>query len=177
MAFALTDKRLRIVVGLGLAGILLLSLSGLFQGREDEAPPVSSESQTAATEVYRQVLEEKVTALIETIAGVGQARVMLTMHSGVEYVYITEENLDLDRSMTGSQTTAEKRSSQEKTLLVEDQNGRKKALLKTTLEPTVRGAVVVCDGGGDPAVVERVTEAVRAILGISANRICVTKGV
>ena len=43
----------------------------------------------------------------------------------------------------------------------------------TKIQPTVRGVVVVCDGGGDPAVCRRVTEAVTTALGITSGRVCV----
>ena len=39
--------------------------------------------------------------------------------------------------------------------------------------PAVCGVAVVCDGGGDVRVAARITELVRALLDLSANRICV----
>ena len=43
----------------------------------------------------------------------------------------------------------------------------------TTYLPAVCGVAVVCDGGGDVRVAARITELVRALLDLSANRICV----
>ncbi len=41
--------------------------------------------------------------------------------------------------------------------------------------PQVRGVVVVCDGGSEAVVVNRVMSAVTKSLGIPANKVCVTK--
>ncbi len=44
-----------------------------------------------------------------------------------------------------------------------------------SITPVVRGVVVVCDGGDDPVVVNRVMSAVTKSLDISSNKVCVTK--
>lgn len=43
------------------------------------------------------------------------------------------------------------------------------------VEPHIRGVLVVCEGGGEPVVVERVTEAVTKALDISTAKVCITK--
>lgn len=43
------------------------------------------------------------------------------------------------------------------------------------IEPLIRGVLVVCEGGDDPVVVERVTEAVTKALDISTAKVCITK--
>ncbi|MBQ6153430.1 MAG: hypothetical protein IJJ15_06765 [Ruminococcus sp.] len=44
-----------------------------------------------------------------------------------------------------------------------------------SIAPTVRGVVVVCDGGDDPVVVERVLSAVTKSLDISSDKVSITK--
>ena len=44
-----------------------------------------------------------------------------------------------------------------------------------SIEPTVRGVVIVCSGGDDPVVVQRVLGAVTRSLSISSDRVCITK--
>lgn len=51
-------------------------------------------------------------------------------------------------------------------------NSDKKTL---SIEPRVRGVVVVCEGGNDPMVVSHVLEAVTKSLCISADKVCITK--
>lgn len=43
------------------------------------------------------------------------------------------------------------------------------------IEPLIRGVLVVCEGGDDPIVVERITEAVTKALDISTAKVCITK--
>ena len=44
-----------------------------------------------------------------------------------------------------------------------------------SIAPTVRGVVIVCDGGDDPIVVSRVLSAVTRSLSISSDKVCITK--
>lgn len=43
------------------------------------------------------------------------------------------------------------------------------------IEPLIRGVLVVCEGGDDPVVVERITDAVTKALDISTAKVCITK--
>lgn len=43
------------------------------------------------------------------------------------------------------------------------------------IEPVIRGVLVVCQGGDDPIVVSRITEAVTKALDISYAKVCVAK--
>lgn len=44
-----------------------------------------------------------------------------------------------------------------------------------SIEPKVRGVVIVCDGGDDPIVTARVLEAVTKSLDINSDKVCITK--
>ncbi len=44
-----------------------------------------------------------------------------------------------------------------------------------SIEPRVRGIVIVCDGGDDPLVISHVMEAVTKSLCISSDKVCITK--
>ena len=44
-----------------------------------------------------------------------------------------------------------------------------------SIEPKVRGVVVVCEGGDDPVIVSHVLEAVTKALSISSDKVCITK--
>ncbi|MBQ3133662.1 MAG: hypothetical protein IJC17_05275 [Clostridia bacterium] len=50
-------------------------------------------------------------------------------------------------------------------------------VLVTEVLPKVRGVVVVCDGGDNAAVCERVTEVITTALNIPERRVCVTKSI
>ena len=43
------------------------------------------------------------------------------------------------------------------------------------IQPVIRGVLVVCQGGDDPVVAQRITDAVTKALDISAAKVCITK--
>lgn len=43
------------------------------------------------------------------------------------------------------------------------------------VQPVIRGVLVVCEGGDDPVVVERVTQAATKALDISTAKVCISK--
>ena len=94
--------------------------------------------------------------LIEQLDGAGKTVVMVTLESGEETIYAVD-------------TQSGQMQNQETHVLLEDGS----ALEETTYLPAVCGVAVVCDGGGDVRVAARITELVRALLDLSANRICV----
>lgn len=176
MKFKLNDKLLKIIVVAGLAGVVLIFLSSML-GEKSKAKPSDAEQPAAivTNAEYENMLEAEVYELIKSIEGVGEAKVMITLSSGVEHIYVTEDSINSDKTSAQKETVEERLQTSKKTILIEDDNGRKKALLRKTLEPVIKGAVIVCEGGDDIIVQERVTDAVKAILGLSSSKICVTK--
>ncbi len=43
------------------------------------------------------------------------------------------------------------------------------------VEPKIRGVLVLCEGGGDPVTVGRVSEAVTKALNLSSAKVCISK--
>lgn len=171
----LNGNRLKWIVGAGLAGILLILFSTIWPGGSEEAdPPGKTEEEALPTaEEYRQEYERMALQLVQQITGVGDVQVFVTLDSGVEYVYETEENRTADTQNTSEETYSEKNSLQKKTLLVEGEDGRETPILKKTLEPKIRGVVVVCEGGGNALVMERIVSAMTTLFGISSTRVAV----
>lgn len=147
-------NRAQLAVLLGVLAMLLILLSELFPAAKTVAPIPADEASRES--VYRQQLESQLTTLIEEIQGAGKTVVMVTLESGEERIYATD-------------TQSGQTQSQETHVLLDDGS----ALEETVCSPVVRGVAVVCDGGGDVRVAARITELVRALLDIPANRICV----
>lgn len=168
------DKKIKIFVAIGIIGIVLIAMTTFIPKKQE---PVVAKATDATIEEYEQRLENQIMELVTSIQGVGKAKVMVTLKNGVEYVYAKEEkqNTDTTNGALGDNQTVQQRDNYEqKTILVEDQDGRKKALIRTTLEPTVRGVVIVCEGGDDIYVQQKVIDAVKTALGIGSNKVCVT---
>ena len=129
----------------GFAGIALLAIPELIP------TSTTSTSATLDTDAFVTETENRLTALVESIEGAGSCRVMVTLENGVEYVYATEErrNSDREEDVSGGDTRLTERDDNETAaILIDTENGRT-GLLVTEIQPTVRGVVVVCDGGNN----------------------------
>lgn len=159
---------------LGILGIALIFLSEFSFQRTDQMPDAAQET-SFDSESYTARLQKQLEETIRQIDGAGETRVMVTLESGEQTVYAYAEKTGTDYTQTGEEKVSEKSTYQNDYIMVDDENGNKKALEQTTLEPEVKGVAVVCQGGDDIMVVKRVTELVSVLLGVSTNRICVTK--
>lgn len=147
------QNRNRLAVVFGALAMLLILLSELLPAKPKS---VQTTVRTSDTTAYQEQLEHELQELIEQIDGAGTAMVMVTLESGEETIYATD-------------TQSGQVQSQETHVFLEDGT----ALEQTVYLPQVCGVAVVCDGGGDVRVAARITELVRALLNLSANRICV----
>ena len=62
-----------------------------------------------------------------------------------------------------------------KYITIKDSDGTEKALSVMQIQPTVKGVVVICSGGDNIDVKNKVTEAVKTALNITSKRVFVTK--
>ncbi len=149
-----------LAIGLGLAGMALILISELLPAaKPDTTPAEKSTSNDTPAYSYEQQLEQRLEQLISQLNGAGTTSVMVTLISTEETVYA------LDVQQKGEGDSAETH------VLLEDGS----ALFETTLMPAIGGVAVICEGGGDIAVVARVTEMLSALLDLPTNRISVQK--
>lgn len=161
---------IRLVLAVGIAGIGLILLSEVFPSKAS----TEERATTTGTADYVEQLEQRLNEAVGSIHGVGKCRVMITLENGVEYVYASEEKAGSDYSSEGDRLS-QIDDSESSVILVQTADGYE-GLLVTELQPTVKGVLVVCEGGGDREVQARVTEAVTALLNITAKRVCVVAG-
>lgn len=160
------EKRVRLIVALGLCGMGLILLSGLLSPHEEKAPAEPVAAQSADTpEVYRAELEERLTALLSHMEGVGEVSVMITLSGSAEQVYA--EEVKASKSENSAQT--------ESSPVLTRSGSSESALITETKYPPVLGAAILCSGGGHAAVRERVIQAASALLGLPAGDIYVGK--
>ena len=155
----------------GLIGIALLAIPELLPDTDQQTSVVFD------TDAFVAQTERRLTELIGTIDGAGACRVMVTLENGVEYVYATEErrNSDREEDISGDDPRLTQRDDNETAAILIDTETGREGLLVTEIQPTVRGVVVVCEGGNDETVRRRISEAVAVALNISSKRVCITK--
>lgn len=146
-------KQYRYVVLLLMLGVLLMLLPKR-QEAEPEAPVSVPESVDS--------LEEDLARILTRIRGAGRVEVLLTEYAGTETLYQT----DADR-------TAD--SLREDTVVISDRERGESGLVRQVIPPRYMGAVVVCQGGDNPAVKLAILEAVSRATGLKSNQISVLK--
>lgn len=151
-------KRVNFLVCIGVAGMLLLALSE-WKPQENLSPDTNPEKTTAAShEDYAAQLQQQLRELISHVDGVGKVEVMVTLACKEENVYATDSQTSTDGSCSVSH------------VLLGDGG-----LVETVQTPQVLGVAVVCEGGGNAAVQNRVSELVAALTGVKSNHITVAQ--
>lgn len=146
-------KQYRYVVLLLMLGVLLMLLP-----KKQETEPEALVSVPESVDS----LEEDLARILTRIRGAGRVEVLLTEYAGTETLYQT----DADR-------TAD--SLREDTVVVSDRERGESGLVRQVIPPRYMGAVVVCQGGDNPAVKLAILEAVSRATGLKSNQISVLK--
>ncbi len=165
-------KGVKLACILGAVGVLCICLSEWLPRK-----PSDTEPGVVTVEEYSEHIEKRLCALLEKMEDVGTCQVYVTLESGVEYVYATaqKENADYVKDSGQNGEKVSERADTEQDVVIIDGTDGKTGLLLTEIQPTVKGVVVVCEGGDKEDVMNRVTAAVTTALNISARRVCVTK--
>ncbi len=155
------EKRIKIAVLIGVCGMALIFLSSSFTTTKNEV----KKSEAVDYTEYTKSLENELEGLLSSIEGAGKCRVMITLEGGAESVYAEDSEIK----------TEEKSNSSKNEFVLIDGGDSEEALLVREKLPRVQGVTVVCSGGDNTYVKEKITEAVCALFNISANRVSVSK--
>ena len=159
-----------LLVAAAILGMLLIYLSSHLP--KTETAPVQDTSA-----VYAQELEEKLKVLVSRITGEENPEVLVSLESTEEVVYANMLDQSNDRSENTEgddrQKTQEKSDTKQNYILIEEADGSQKALVVTTLSPSVRGVVVATAYADDPQAREDITQAVTTALNLSSKKVCV----
>ena len=145
----LKTKRGIIFLIIGLLIGLLLVLTDKTSTQKNS----SSSNTEYSPQDYTASLEIKLEELINQISGVSNTKVMITLKSSNEIIY-AEEN-----SLSGNNT------------LVVDGNP---VYIKEYM-PEIEGVAVVCNGGNNPIITEKITQLLCAVLGLYSTHVYVTE--
>ncbi|MBQ2671861.1 MAG: stage III sporulation protein AG [Clostridia bacterium] len=172
----------KLAVIVGFLGIFLIFVSGMIPKKVKESELSKIKSDTSVnSETHRELLEKNLTYAVSKIEGAGSPQVLVTLENTAETIYATEErkNKEASEDKSSGEITRKKESDdcEKKYITVKDSEGTEHALAVKKIEPKVKGVVIICPGGDDPIVKNRITEAVTTALSISSKRVCVTKSI
>lgn len=156
------SKKIKIIVAVGLIGIVLIFASDMLDSGEKKRV---SDDDGISYEEYTKQLEDKLTQLVSSISGVGECQVMITLENTTESVYATDVEIKNDDSSINQK---------DEYVIYDSENGETPVLIKEYL-PKVQGVTVVCTGGDNTAVKEKIIETVTSLFNIPTNRVSVSK--
>ncbi len=152
---------LKCAVAVGIIMIILILISDLSADDTSRAEISNDTINFEAADMYADDIEVKLIRILEEIEGVGKTEIMLTIDSTEEYVY--------------AETVKHGSGQSENDYVIIDKGSQKEALVKKINNPAISGVVVVCEGGDDPRICEKIYKAVSTALNISTGKIYVTE--
>lgn len=157
------DKKIKVIIAIGLIGIILIFFSELFtNSNENKNYDVES---SVNYEDYTASLEEKLEDVISSIDGVGRCKIMITLENTNESVYATDNELKSDENSVNQK---------DEYVLYQTDEGETPVLIKEYL-PQVQGVTVICDGGDNRQIQEKIINSVTALFNIPTSRVSVSK--
>lgn len=160
------DKKILFLLILAVIGFALLLFSELFDFESKKTP----QEAPATTEEYAELIECKLTELVSSIEGAGEAVVMVTVEAGEESIFAKEIKSDEDINENKSSSSYEYEY-----VVIKSGSSAENGMLLKVIEPEIRGVAIVCDGGENAQVRENIINAVSAVLDIKTNKISVCK--
>ena len=138
------------ILGAALAiGVGLLLLGGSAEEKRED-----TDFKDASIEEYASELEKKIEELCIQVEGVSKVTVAVSLQGGFEYVYATDSSGKIVTVGSGSSASG--------------------VILKRKA-PEIAGIGIVCVGGGDPNIKNRLVSLISAAYGVGSNRIFVTE--
>ena len=146
-------KAFNIIFIIGILLILLIFFSDvIFPDNDEKSVQTVMQNSTSTIEQMEKKLEEKLLNVLKKVEGIGETSIMVTLESAEEYVFVDEakqKNSQNDAYSDGTMSASQNSSEYENSyIMVEGVSGRKEALVKTIIQPKVRGVIVHCENGG-----------------------------
>lgn len=152
---------LKAAIAVGILMIILILISDFSANNTSKTKADESTIDFNISNIYTDETEAKLCGMLSSIEGVGKAQVMITINSTEEYVY--------------AETLKKGTSQSENSYVILDKGSKKEALIKKINNPTIGGVIIVCEGGDDPRICEKIYKAVSTALDISTGKIYVTE--
>ena len=151
-------KNPKFLVIAGIIGILLIFLSSLISPSKEEKEIKSTEF---SVEEYRKSLEDDIKYIVKDITGSRDVSVVITLENSLSFSYAdTKEETSADKSESSQSSTQSQTS-----------DGGEEALIVTTGMPEIRGVAIVCSGGDNEYINQKIQNAVTAALNITNKRV------
>lgn len=168
-----SKKFVKYAIIVGLLGIAAILLSEVVSSEK------STETQASQTVEMRFIEESQKAAqeLIENITGDKNAKVYITLSSGMEYIYATEKTTDTglkENKSSGQAYNNETSDKTEETYIIINTGSGEQPLLLSSVAPEIKGVAVVCNSGYDEFYSAQISKALSTLFDISEKDISIS---
>ena len=152
----------------------ILTSSGQQNVAQQDAVEAGTRAVTAgSTEEYVAYLEEKLKKMLESVRGLGEVEVMITLESSEER--IVEKDMTAERSQTEEQDSAggtrTVSSSNTGYQTVYQDGSQGSPFVVKTITPKVEGVLVVAEGAGKGNMTSEITQIAQALFDVEAHKV------
>ncbi|TDX48236.1 hypothetical protein [Orenia marismortui] len=174
-------KFIRYLLVLILAGVFLMLLGDFgndISGSNSKKKLTTKQSGTYASAdlSLEEIIEDKLTAILSEIDGVGDVSVDITLDSATEYTYAKnhqdsrQETIEEDNA-GGNRKTIQYENRSDIVLL--NKGGEQIPLIKKEVKPKIRGVLVVAEGAQDSYIKSNLFRAIKVGLGVPSYKIVI----
>jgi stage III sporulation protein AG len=160
-AFIKKNGKVLFILFCGIIGAIILFYTNDKFGGTGTSQKNNSASEHADLAEYTDRLEESIGRICSNVAGVSDVTVAVTLKSGYEYVYAAYSDNKTDGSVEIKYITIGSGSS-------------KTPVYITEKLPEIAGIGIVCRGGSNPAIQQKLIDLISAAYNIGSNKIYIT---
>lgn len=164
-------KNPRVLIILGVIGIALIFLSSLGTDKSE----TTAKAEDFSVEEYKESLEKDITKLVKSISGSRKVTVVITLESGINYQYADTVE-EAGETKNQSDESLQKNELKQDYITVKNADGSEAAILISKQMPEIRGVAIVCEGGDNAALNEKIQNAVTSALNITSKRVYIAGG-
>lgn len=151
-------KKSILLIIVGVIGIAMI-VFGSTQEKENKNLMENSDKNDVTMEYITQI-ENKIGNITEQITGSNHVRVIVSVASGSEFLYISNE--EIKENFTSKEYVT-----------VRTDDGADLPILLKEIYPEIVGVSVACKGGDSPEVQAKLIRVISTTYGLSSNRICI----
>ena len=130
-------------------------------------------AQTTTANEEQDNLENRLENILESINGVGKAKVLIkySESSSVVGVYNETKSESTTQENDGSSNKDVKQTESKKEVAYTDENGKNTPITEKVIMPVIEGAIITAQGAGNANIKASIVSAVEAVTGLAVHKI------
>ncbi len=130
-------------------------------------------AQTTTANEKQDNLENRLENILESINGVGKAKVLIkySESSSVVAVYNETKSESTTQENDGSSNKDVKQTESKKEVAYTDENGKNTPITEKVIMPVIEGAIITAQGAGNANIKASIVSAVEAVTGLAVHKI------